>query len=102
MPEFDWQQEKQWQTERMASGARRNHWWLLGMAAFVIALAMPATLAIPQELGKGNWAILSVLLFQLIGAGLLLAAGREWLAWQQFGEVHLHLSPWPAAIRWRS
>lgn len=98
MPEFDWQQEKQWQTERMASGARRNHWWLLGMAAFVIALAMPATLAIPQELGKGNWAILSVLLFQLIGAGLLLAAGREWLAWQQFGEVHLHLSPWPAAI----
>ncbi len=98
MQPYDWQREKRWHSARMSSGARHNHWWLIALASVVIGLALPATLAIPDELSKGNWAILCVLLFQLIGAALLLLAAREWLAWRRYGDVFLHMEPWPGAI----
>lgn len=95
---YDWQRETFWQSSTLNSGAKRNHWVLLALAAVVIGLAMPGTLAIPDELRKGNWAILSVLLFQLVGAGFAIAAIRAWLAWRRYGEVRLHMDPWPGAI----
>ena len=98
MQTYHWQGQKHWQSARMSSGARHKHWWLIGIASVFIGLAMPALLAIPEELNKGNWAILCVLLFPLFGLGLLFTAARDWLAWRRYGDVFVHMSPWPGAI----
>ncbi|PWN56613.1 hypothetical protein [Abyssibacter profundi] len=93
-----WTRDKRWRHHAIRSEAGSNHWLLLGMAAVVFALALPGTLAIPEELRGGNWPILAVLLFDALGAGLGLLALREWLAWRRFGEVEAVLDPWPGAI----
>ncbi len=93
-----WTRDKRWRHHAIRSEAGSNHWLLLGMAAVVFALALPGTLAIPEELRGGNWPILAVLLFDALGAGLGMLAIREWLAWRRFGEVEAVLDPWPGAL----
>ncbi|WP_348675422.1 hypothetical protein [uncultured Abyssibacter sp.] len=93
-----WTRDKRWRSSTIASGANRNHLWAFGFGVVVLGLAAPATLAIPDELGKGNWPILAVLLFDVVGLGLWALALRELNAWRRFGEINAVLDPWPGAV----
>lgn len=67
-------------------------------AIFWCALSAPANFVIPQELAQGNYAILVILLFDLVGIGLVVAAIRQTLAARRFGDTSLHIDPHPGAI----
>ncbi len=62
------------------------------------ALSVPGTLAIPDELAKGNKAILVVLIFLLAGVWLLWMALRVWRDWLRFGPLSVRLSPVPGQL----
>lgn len=55
-------------------------------------------LAIPDELAKGNQAILFLLLFDAVGLVLLASAIHKTLQWKKFGNVSLTLDPHPGSI----
>lgn len=67
-------------------------------AVFWCALSAPANFAIPQELARGNYPILIILLFDLVGIGLVVAAIRQTLAARRFGDTPLQMDPHPGAI----
>jgi hypothetical protein len=68
-------------------------------ALFWNAIAWPVTvIALRQELPKGNYGVLFVLLFPLVGLGLLSWAIVELGRWRKFGETILELATTPAAI----
>lgn len=62
------------------------------------ALSLPATWVIPEEIAKGNWPILLILLFDVVGIGLLAWAVRISGSARKFGAVALTLDPHPGAI----
>lgn len=75
-----------------------------GTAAVVISiialiwnsLTIPGVLAIPKEIEKGNYAILVILLFLIIGVFLLYWAMKSVLQWRRFGRAVFKLQTLPA------
>lgn len=76
-----------------ASQGRHRPWLLAGLWW---ALCLPATLAIPEELARGNTPILFVLLLDAVGVYLFYLALREGQAWRRYGPSPLLLLPNPA------
>ncbi|MDX5298600.1 MAG: hypothetical protein LPK85_06585 [Gammaproteobacteria bacterium] len=74
-----------------------GHWWLTGFGLVFILISAPATWAIPDELNKGNYAILIALLFPLVGLFMLRWAYRMWRSWAYFGPLPVSLNPYPGA-----
>jgi len=78
---------------------QRNAALLWSFLAFVtFALSVPGTLAIPEEMARGNKAILVVLVFPLVGVWLLWTALRLWRDWLRFGPLPVRLSPAPGQL----
>lgn len=65
------------------------------MALVFLGLPSPALLALPEELGRGNHAILAVLLFPAAGLWMGWMAVRALLDWRRFGPTPLWLDPHP-------
>ena len=61
-------------------------------------IAWPGVLALPEELGKGNWAALLMLLFPLIGLLLVYWALKVSAEWWKYGTTLLRLDPYPGSI----
>ena len=80
------------------SSEKHGHWVLVIMAVVFIGISAPPTLAIPDEIGKGNWAILLVLVFPLAGLGMAWAAWRSYRRWQYYGPMPVTLAPYPGQI----
>jgi len=55
-------------------------------------------LAIPEEISQGNYAILVVLLFPLVGFGALSLFAHSLIAWRKFGKTEVVLDPVPGYI----
>ncbi len=71
--------------------------WLF--ATFWNAIGVPASvLALGQELPKGNYPVLAILIFPLAGLGLVVFAILKTLEWRRFGKVALVMDPYPGAI----
>lgn len=69
---------------------------VLGLAS--IGMSIPALLALPQELSQGNYALLLVLLFPLGGVAFLLRTFSLLREQVKFGEMPLHLDPFPGTF----
>lgn len=77
------------------SGQNYTH-WVLGFMAFIFtAISLPAVLAIPSEMASGNPAILVVIVFPLIGAGLGFGAYKSLKNWRYYGPTPLLMNPCP-------
>ncbi len=61
-------------------------WW---------ALCLPATIAIPAELERGNFGILAVLALDAVGLYLLYLVFRDYLDWRRYGRSPLLLHEYP-------
>jgi len=93
-----WLARAEWASPQIAADTRagaRAMWFFALLWCLVTA---PANVAIPGELAKGNWPILLVLLFDVIGVGLLVHAARLTASSRKFGRVLLTMDPHPGGI----
>ena len=68
------------------------------MAVFWNLISTPLLFAIPEELDKGNTAILLAGLFPAVGLGLLVWAAKATRRWLAVGATPLTLDPYPGSI----
>jgi len=78
-PDKPWLWRKEWRKGEVKGSARLEAIMLGVMALAFLGLSLPATLAIPDEVKKGNYAILLVLLFSVVGLGLGWVASKRLL-----------------------
>lgn len=83
-------------TGGIASNNKTGYQALLGIGAVFFAIGVPISyMALSDELPKGNYAVLLVLLFPLVG-GLLLWQGRGKLQhWLKIGKTPFFAEPFP-------
>jgi hypothetical protein len=68
------------------------------MTAMFTLIPLPGVLAIPEEMAKGNLAILVVLLFPLAALWLGYMTVKGYLGWKRFGVVEVRLDPHPGQV----
>jgi len=93
-----WLSRTEWSSPELTTSPKAGVWAMWGFAAFWCALSAPATFAMMDELEKGNWAILVILLFDVIGVFLVVSAIRYTLAAKRFGTTVLRLDPHPGSV----
>ncbi len=78
-----------------SSQEKSGHWFLVGFGAIFILLPSPAYLEIWKEVSRGDFAILLVLLFPLVGAGIAFAGWKMRQNYRFFGPTPLKMDPEP-------
>jgi hypothetical protein len=80
----------------IASNNKAGYQAMLGMGTLLLLIGVPISyMALSDELSKGNYAVLLVLVFPLAG-GLLLWQGRSKLTyWQKIGKTPFYPEPFP-------
>lgn len=93
-----WMQKKEWAGNRIRSGAKNamHGWWVF--AAIWTTVCIPMLFLIPDELEKGNYAVLTILLFPLVGLFLIKQAWKVTHEWRRFGVIELEMDPFPGSI----
>ena len=94
----EWQSIGGWKDGRVSSGAKTLIWISLLFGVAFTGISLPGVLAIPEEIGRGNHAILLVLLFPLVGLGALTVFVYSLIGWHKFGKTELVLDPVPGCI----
>ncbi len=94
-----WLTRAEWKNGAIKSNAKSGMVALWGMTIFWNAISFPAAiLAIPDVLAKGDYIGLVVLLFPIIGLGLLYWAIKATLQWKRFGATLLTMDPYPGSL----
>jgi len=94
----NWQDVGDWKDGRVRSGAKALIWISLLFGVAFTGISLPVVLAVPEEVGKGNHAVLLVLLFPLVGAGALAVFVHSLIAWRKFGKTEVILDPAPGSL----
>ena len=94
----DWRDFGDWKDGRVRSGARAMIWISLLFGVAFTGISLPGVLAVPDEVGAGNYAVLLVLLFPLVGMGALALFIHSLIAWLKFGKSEIILDPAPGSI----
>lgn len=77
------------------SREKSGHWLMVGFGAVFILLPSPAYLEVWKEVSRGDYMILVVLLFPLVGAGIAWAGWKMRRNYRFFGPTPLQLDPEP-------
>ncbi|WP_188093642.1 DUF3592 domain-containing protein [Marinobacter salinexigens] len=85
-------------TDEIASSEKHGFWAFAFMAFMFLGISAPAVIAIPGELDDGNWPILAVLLFPLVGLWLARMAWVSRRNWLYYGPTPLTLDPAPGQV----
>lgn len=98
-PEEPWLWNAEWASGRIRSSSRGGAiaLWIFGLLWTLISSPV-IFLAIPQELEKGNRAVLVALLFPLVGLAILAVAARATIAARKFGDAVLELDRVPGVL----
>lgn len=78
-----------------SSQEKSGHWFLVGFGAIFILLPSPAYLEVWKEVSRGDYMILMVLLFPLVGAGIAWGGWKMRQNYRFFGPTPLVLDPEP-------
>lgn len=97
-PQEPWRWRTDWHNGRIESGTRATAMVQAWMGLACLGLSAPGVWAIPEELRSGNPAILLVLIFWLIGLGLLAAAWRRRRQYRRHGKVEFLPTPLPGSV----
>ena len=94
-----WLINDDWQTGTIRSGSRTAMWgaWVFAIFWNAISSFMPF-LAYREITENGNYIVLIMLLFPLVGISLLAWAVRRTLEWRRFGPAPVTLDPFPGSI----
>lgn len=93
-----WLEQREWASSEIICNGKSGLWFTWGFTLIWNLLSLPAVLAIPDELGKGNHVILVVLLFPFFGIVMLTWAIKYTRSWRRFGQLRLVLDPYPGSI----
>lgn len=96
--EKPWLARPEWVDNRIRSGARTGVYAVWFFAVIWNALSTPAAIALPDIWRKEGMLALAVLLFPIVGLGLIYWAIKKTLEWRRFGATPLVLDPFPGAI----
>ncbi|MBZ2168263.1 DUF3592 domain-containing protein [Marinobacter sp. F4216] len=80
------------------SSEKQGFWMFAFMSFLFIGVSLPVTLKLPEEIGKGNWAILLALAFPAIGIWLGFKAREARKNWRFYGPTPLMLNPTPGQV----
>ena len=97
-PNQPWRWRPEWKDGRISGSNRKTAYMATGFAAFWNLVSWPAVTALPSELESGNQAALLVLIFPLIGIGLVVWAVRAWLRLRRFGVSTFELDSFPVPL----
>ena len=78
-----------------SSQEKSGHWFMVGFGAIFILLPSPAYLEVWKEVSRGDYMILMVLLFPLVGAGMAFAGWKMRQNYRFFGPTPLAMDPEP-------
>lgn len=93
-----WLGQQQWANREVTCNGKSGLWFLWGFTLIWNLISLPAVIAIPGELDKGNQLILMVLLFPLFGVIMLAWAINTTRSWRRFGQLRLMLDPYPGRL----
>lgn len=96
--ENPWLARPEWADNRISSSARSGMYAIWFFAIFWNALSTPATFFVPDVWRSEGGLALIILLFPLVGLGLLVWAIKLTLEWRRFGNTPLTMDPFPGAI----
>jgi hypothetical protein len=97
-PDEPWRWTDRWRGGRIRCGNRGGMLVSWIFALVWNALSLPLLFALPEELAKGNHAILIGLLFPLFGVGMIVWAVRATLRWRRFGASIFELTQMPGVL----
>ncbi len=94
-----WLMRSEWKNGEIKSGAKTGMVAAWGVSIFWNAISFPAAIAaLPEIMEKREYKALAVLVFPLIGLGLLYWAVKKTLLWRRFGFTLLTMDPYPGSI----
>lgn len=93
-----WLARPEWAENRIRSGARTGMYAIWFFAVIWNAISAPGVFAIPEVWRNEGALALVILLFPLVGMGLLFWAIRMTREWRRYGATPLTLDPFPGAI----
>ena len=93
-----WLGHKDWASATIRSDAKSTFYVAWVVALLWNLISSPLLFAIPEELDKGNDAILLAGLFPAVGAALLVWAIKVTNRWRAIGATPLTLDPYPGSI----
>ncbi|ACV26031.1 DUF3592 domain-containing protein [Kangiella koreensis] len=98
-PDEPWNWKDEWQTNRFKANTGTGFKVLLGFAIFWNLIAIPASVMAMIEFFKTfDYPILFVLLFPLVGIGLMIGAYVAFMRHKKYGQSELILQQTPIAI----
>lgn len=97
-PNQPWRWRPDWNEGRIKGSSRRTAYVAAGFAVLWNLISLPAAVAAPRELERGNWAVLIALLFPAVGVGLAVWAVRSWRRLRRFKESTLILDDMPVSL----
>ncbi len=95
-PDQPWMWQKDWATGRIRSSSKRMMLFAWGFGLFWNAVSTPVISSnLPQVLNRGDHDALFMLLFPIVGVGLLGWAVWSTLQWRRFGTAELEMASVP-------
>lgn len=94
-----WLVKPEWAQNSIRPDGQRVPYITFFFALLWNAMSWPALLSNMYKLkGDEAWMAVGLLLFPLVGLGLIIWFIRSWLQWRRFGGISLVLNPFPGAI----
>lgn len=93
-----WLARPEWADNRIRSSARGGMYTIWFFAIIWNAISLPSSFALPDIWRKEGALALLILLFPMVGLGLLYWALKLTREWRRFGNTPLTLDPFPGAI----
>lgn len=94
-----WLANDAWQTRELRSHSRKTMWTAWAVTALWNLISAPLPFLLYGEIvDKQNYPALVILLFPLVGIGLVVYAIRCTREWRRFGPAPVTLDPFPGAI----
>ncbi|MCF3650954.1 hypothetical protein [Synoicihabitans lomoniglobus] len=97
-PDEPWHWRPDWHEGRIRGAAKTEAVTLAVMAVAFLGLSAPGVWAIPEELSRGNYPILLVLLFWVVGLGLAWAASKRARQFWRYGTLVFRPESVPGSI----
>ena len=90
-----WVKAPEWRDNQILTSTRHGMWFIWFFAIVWNLISSVTFFIIPREWSNQNYAVLLVLIFPLVGMGLLYWAIKVRQQWKRFGKTPLSLDPFP-------
>lgn len=93
-----WLEKPEWSSNEIRSGAKTGMYGIWAFALIWNLISFPMLYIVPEAYEDEGAVALLILLFPLVGVGMLYWAIKATLEWKRFGPTPLRLDPFPGSI----